>query len=145
MEHVSSLRPVFPVGISERNFVFHLHGPLSLYQFQVHGKKICRAPRRTGLRPNGTTFYQSEIPLLLPPKFLGFFSWMESAQNTPIKRNFIETFHFQWWWHVTLTSSDVIEMTLLRLAPQTVSKKNPTIWDISEAFMSNPRRSKETA
>ena len=26
-----------------------------------------------GLRPNGTTFYQSEIPLLLPPKFPGFF------------------------------------------------------------------------
>ena len=32
-----------------------------------------------GLRPNGTTFYQSEIPLLLPPKFPGFFSRMESA------------------------------------------------------------------
>ena len=26
-----------------------------------------------GLRPNRTTFYQSEIPLLLPPKFPGFF------------------------------------------------------------------------
>ena len=44
----------------------------SLYQFQVHR----RAPRRTGVyEPNGTTFYQlrSEIPLLLPPKFPGFF------------------------------------------------------------------------
>ena len=26
-----------------------------------------------GLQPNGTTFYQSEIPLLLPPKFPSFF------------------------------------------------------------------------
>ena len=44
----------------------------SLYQFQVHR----RAPRRTGVyEQNGTTFYQlrSEIPLLLPPKFPGFF------------------------------------------------------------------------
>ena len=37
--------PVFPVGISERNFVFHLHVSRSLYQFQVHG----RAPQRTGV------------------------------------------------------------------------------------------------
>ena len=29
--------PVFPVGISERNFVFCLHVSRSLYQFQVHG------------------------------------------------------------------------------------------------------------
>ena len=64
MEHVSSVRPtgkfpgklenlkggpVFPVGISERNFVFYLHVSRSLYQFQVHGKKICWAPRRTGV------------------------------------------------------------------------------------------------
>ena len=42
--------PVFPVGISEWNFVFlHLHVSRSLYQSQVHGKKICRAPRRTGV------------------------------------------------------------------------------------------------
>ena len=32
---------LFPVGISERNFVFHSHVSRSLYQFQVHGKKIC--------------------------------------------------------------------------------------------------------
>ena len=33
-----------------------------------------------GLRPNGTTFYQSEIPLLLPPKFPGFFpKWKAPA------------------------------------------------------------------
>ena len=48
----------------------------SLYQFQVHR----RAPRRTGVyEPNGTTFYQSEIILLLPPKFPGFFpNWKAS-------------------------------------------------------------------
>ena len=32
---------LFQVGISERNFVFHSHVSRSLYQFQVHGKKIC--------------------------------------------------------------------------------------------------------
>ena len=31
---------LFPVGISERNFVFHSHVSRSLYQFQVHGKKM---------------------------------------------------------------------------------------------------------
>lgn len=41
--------------------------------------------------------------------------------------------------------ADVIKMTLLRLVPQTVQKKNPTIWGLSEAFKSSPRRSKETA
>ena len=41
--------------------------------------------------------------------------------------------------------ADVIKMTLLRLVPQTVQKKNPTIWGLSEAFKSSPRRYKETA
>ena len=45
----------FPNGMSCSVYVSR-----SLYQFQVHR----RAPRRNrGLRPNGTTFYQSEIPL----------------------------------------------------------------------------------
>ena len=42
---------------------------------------VCTSSRSTvghpvtyrGLRPNGTTFYQSEIPLLLPPNFGVFF------------------------------------------------------------------------
>ena len=34
-----------------------------------------------GLRPNGTTFYQSEIPLLLPPKFPGFFPKWKAPQG----------------------------------------------------------------
>ena len=55
----------FPNGMS-----YSISVSRSLYQFQVHR----RVPRRTGvLRPNGTTFYQSEIRLLLPPKFPGFF------------------------------------------------------------------------
>ena len=57
---------VFPNGIS-----------CSIYPFLV----VCTSSRRPrsgtatyrGLRPNGTTFYQSEIPLLLPPKFPLFF------------------------------------------------------------------------
>ena len=55
----------FPKGMSCSIYVSR-----SLYQFEVQD----RAPRRNrGLRPNGTTFYQTEIPLLLPPKFPGFF------------------------------------------------------------------------
>ena len=33
--------PFSLLEFSERNFVFHLHVPRSLYQSQVHGKKIC--------------------------------------------------------------------------------------------------------
>ena len=54
----------------------------SLYQFQVHR----RAPRRTGVyEPNGSTFYQSEIPLLLPPKFPGFFLNGKRPLSLPVK------------------------------------------------------------
>ena len=51
MENFSSVRPTekFPekgspfsrLERSKRNFAFHLHVSRSLYQFQVHGKKIC--------------------------------------------------------------------------------------------------------
>ena len=37
-----------------------------------------------GLRPNGTTFYQSEIPLLLPPKFPGFFRKWKAPPVSPL-------------------------------------------------------------
>ena len=52
---------------------------------------VCTSSRSTvghpatyrGLRPNGTTFYQSEIPLLLPPKFPGFFpKWKAPLLST---------------------------------------------------------------
>ena len=55
--------------------MFHLHVSRSLYKFQVHGGHL-DVPV---LQPNGTTFYQSEKLLMLPPKFPGFFSSMESA------------------------------------------------------------------
>ena len=85
MEHVLSVRTTgkFPekVEILKRwsrfpgwNFRTECLVPLT---FLV----VCTSSRSTvghpatyrGLRPNGTTFYQSEIPLLLPPKFPGFF------------------------------------------------------------------------
>ena len=49
--------PVFPVGISEQNVVFH-YVSRSLYQFQVY----CRAPRRTG-------FYDQREQLFTNRKF----------------------------------------------------------------------------
>ena len=85
MEHVSSVRPTgkFPEKVENLkrwsrfpgwNFRTECRVPLT---FLV----VCTSSRSTvghpatyrGLRPNGTTFYQSEIPLLLPPKFPGFF------------------------------------------------------------------------
>ena len=55
----------FPNGMS-----CSIYASRSLYQFEVHRRAPGHVP---GLRPNGTTFYQSEIPLLLPPKFPVFF------------------------------------------------------------------------
>ena len=56
----------FPNGMSCSVYVSR-----SLYQLQVHG----RTPRRTGVYGQMEQLfqYQSEIPLLLPPKFPGFF------------------------------------------------------------------------
>ena len=84
MEHVSSVRPSgkFPEKVENLkrwsrfpgwNFRTECRVPLT---FLV----VCTSSRSTvghpatyrGLRPNGTTFYRSEIPLLLPPKFPGF-------------------------------------------------------------------------
>ena len=54
---------------------------------------VCTSSRSTvghratyrGLRPNGTTFYQSQIPLLLPPKFPGFFrKWKAPLISHPL-------------------------------------------------------------
>ena len=94
MEHVSSVRPTgkFPEKVENLkrwsrfpgwNFRTECRVP---FTFLV----VCTSSRSTvghsatyrGLRPNGTTFYQSEIPLLLPPKFPGFFrKWKAPYQN----------------------------------------------------------------
>ena len=50
--------PVFPAGISERNFVFHLHVSRSLYQFQVHGKKISH-----GQLANQSGFHRAHVSM----------------------------------------------------------------------------------
>ena len=56
---------------------------------------VCTSSRSTvghratyrGLRPNGTTFYQSEIPLLLPPKFPSFFrKWKAPIVSVSVSR-----------------------------------------------------------
>ena len=95
MEHVSSVRLTgkFPEKVENRkrwsrfpgwNFRTECRVPLT---FLV----VCTSSRSTvghpatyrGLRPNGTTFYRSEIPLLLPPKFPGFFrKWKAPIVST---------------------------------------------------------------
>ena len=85
MEHVSSVRPTgkFPEKVEDLNRWSRFPG----WNFRTECRVpftflvVCTSSRSTvgqpatyhGLRPNGTTFYQSEIPLLLPPKFPVFF------------------------------------------------------------------------
>ena len=85
MEHVLSIHPTgkFPEKVENLkrwsrfpgwNFRTECRVP---FTFLV----VCTSFRSTvghratyrGLRPNGTSFYQSEFPLLLPSKFPGFF------------------------------------------------------------------------
>ena len=92
MEHVSSVRPTgkFPEKVENLkrwsrfpgwNFRTECRVP---FTFLV----VCTSSRSTvghpatyrGLRPNGTTFYRSEIPLLLPPKFPVFFPKWKAPQ-----------------------------------------------------------------
>ena len=84
-EHVSSVRPTgkFPEKVENlkrwsrfpgSNFRTECRVPLTFLVVCTSSRSTVGHPatyRR--LRPNGTTFYQSEIPLLLPPKFPGFF------------------------------------------------------------------------
>ena len=55
---------------------------------------VCISSRSTvghrGLRPNGTTFYQSEIPLLLPPKFPGSFPKWKAPDNSQPYLKYLE-------------------------------------------------------
>ena len=92
MEHVSSVHPTgkFPEKVENLkrwarfpgwNFRTECRVP---FTFLV----VCTSSRSTvghrhrGLRPNGTTFYQSEIPLSLPPKFPVFFPKWKAPKVT---------------------------------------------------------------
>ena len=96
MEHVSSVLPTgkFPEKVENLkrwarfpgwNFRKEFRVPLlvsrSLYQFQVHGKKICRALRRTGVYDQ----MEQRLPIgnstFAPTEISRFFSQMESALN----------------------------------------------------------------
>ena len=71
-EKVENLKKVGPFSRLEfpNGMSCSIYLSRSLYQFQVHG----RASRRTGVYDQmEQPFYQSEIPLLLPPRFPGFF------------------------------------------------------------------------
>ena len=95
MEHVSSVHPTgkFPEKVENLkrwsrfpgwNFRTKCRVP---FTFLV----VCTSFRSTvgqtatywGLRPNGTTFYQSEIPLLLPQKSPGFFLNAKRPSSRP--------------------------------------------------------------
>ena len=97
MEHVLSVRPTgkFPEKVENLkrwsrfpgwNFRTECRVP---FTFLV----VCTSSRSTvghratyrGLRPNGTTFYRSEIPLLLPPKFPGFFRKWKAPNVYPFE------------------------------------------------------------
>ena len=102
MQHVSSARPTGKFPEKEEklkrwarfpgwNFRTECRVP---FTFLV----VCTSSRSTvghpatyrGLRPNGTTFYQSEIPLLLPPKFPGFFPKWKAPTMTLNENSDIE-------------------------------------------------------
>ena len=97
MEHVSSVRPTgkFPEKVENLkrwsrfpgwNFRTECRVPLMFLVVCTSSMSTVGHPATyRGLRPNGTTFYRSEIPLLLPPKFPGFFrKWKApSVLNLP--------------------------------------------------------------
>ena len=85
MEQVSSARPTgkFPEKVENRkrwsrflgwNFRTECRVPLTFLVVCTSSRSTVEHPATyRGVRPNGTTFYRSEIPLLLPPKFPFFF------------------------------------------------------------------------
>ena len=76
----------FPNGMSCSIYVSR-----SLYQFQVHGRAPPHVPGLT-TKWNNFNFYQSEIPLLLPPKFRGFFrKWKAPCVSRFIASLFLVT------------------------------------------------------
>ena len=107
MEHVSSVRPTgkFPEKVENLKRLSRFPG----WNFRKECRVpftflvVCTSSRSTvghratyrGLRPNGTTFYQSQIPLLLPPKFPGFFrKWKAPYDSLLIALQFRYTFYW---------------------------------------------------
>ena len=92
MEHVSSVRPTgkFPEKVENLkrwsrfpgwNFRTECRVPLTFLAVCTSSRSTVGHPATyRGLRPNGTTFYRSEIPLLLPTKFPGFFRKWKAPQ-----------------------------------------------------------------
>ena len=120
MGHVSSVRPTgkFPEKVENLkrwsrflgwNFRTECCVP---FTFLV----VCTSSRSTvghratyrGLRPNGTTFCQSEFPLLLPPKFPGFFrKW-----KAPIKPK-LAWFNISSWAFTTSSEQPLFELKFI--------------------------------
>ena len=130
MEHVLSVRPTgkFPEKVENLKRWSRFPG----WNFRTESRVpvtflvVCTSSRSTvgyrGLRPNGTTFYQSEIPLLLPPKFPGFFRKWKAPKILSL--NFGQEFHFKFYTKVISTRNafclywlSVASTSFLRRAP----------------------------
>ena len=81
----------FPFRQNFRNWMScSIYVSRSLYQFQVHG----RALRRSGVYHQMEQLkYQSEIPLLLPPKFPGFFTKWKAPQKSRFSLGQLRSVH----------------------------------------------------
>ena len=81
----------FPFRQNFRNWMScSIYVSPSLYQFQVHG----RALRRSGVYHQMEQLkYQSEIPLLLPPKFPGFFTKWKAPQKSRFSLGQLRSVH----------------------------------------------------
>ena len=101
MQHVSSTRPTgkFPekeeklkrwARIPGWNFRTECRVPFMFLVVCTSSRSMVRNRDVLGFTPNGTTFYQSEIPLLLPPKFPGFFPKWKAPTMTLNENSDIE-------------------------------------------------------
>ena len=101
MEHVSSVRPTgkFPEKVKNLkrwarfpgwNFRTECRVPFMFLVVCTSSRSMVGHRDILGFTTNGTTFYQSEIPLLLPPKFPGFFPKWKAPTMTLNENSDIE-------------------------------------------------------
>ena len=101
MEHVSSARPTgkFPEKVEKLkrwarfpgwNFRTECRVPFMFLVVCTSSRSMVGHRDILGFTTNGTTFYQSEIPLLLPPKFPGFFPKWKAPTMTLNENSDIE-------------------------------------------------------